>query len=126
MKDDVIPLEYHPGIFDKYKNNTNLDDWCDGFPDVMCGLGFDMDAGESFLAFKESCGLHIKPANNRRNEYRNILYLLEHAERQIIGNYLFSEWRYFTHWSLGGYDEYDSDLCIRILNLLESTYIEKE
>ena len=47
------------------------------------------------------------PEKSKRDKRRNILYLLEHADRQIVGNFLFSEWRYYTHWALPGeYDPY--------------------
>lgn len=122
----AIPeMNYYPGIFDEFKNNSNLDDWCDKFPDVMWKLGFDMDSNESFAVFKKYCEIELKVPKTRQDEYRNILYLLEHANRHIIGNYLFSEWRYLTHWSMCGFDKYDSDFCQRIIKLLEKTYKEE-
>ncbi len=105
-------------MFDAYKQEVRLEHW-DGFPAKMCGLGFEMDCCHSFEEYREQCGLVVKPASSERDEKRNTLYLLEHADNQIVGNYLFSEWRYFTHWSFG-YNEYDVDFLRRIIMILES------
>ena len=109
---------YSPGIFDAFKQEANLDLW-EGFPEMMWSLGFEMDCCHSFEEYREQCGLVVKPASSEREEKRNTLYLLEHAESQIVGNYLFSEWRYFTHWSYG-YSEYDVDFLQQIIVILES------
>lgn len=121
MHEGVEPVEYYPGIFDKYKESNHLDSWMD-FPDLMWGLGFEMDCGESYHEFLKGCGLNLKEPKSDRDEKRNLLYVLEHADRQIVGNQLFSYWRYLTHWSLSGYTEYDVDCIKRIIKILEEKY----
>ncbi len=121
--EDEKPIEYHAGIFHKFKTNPNLDEWMD-FPDIMWGLGYDMDCHESFNKYADESPLKVKPHQSERERKRNILYYLEHAPRQIIGNCLFSEWRYLTHWSMSGYTEYDVDFLRRIIYLLENKYDE--
>ena len=45
------------------------------------------------------------------------------ADRQIVGNFLYSEWRYYTHWALPGeYDPYITDYLQRVIRILESKY----
>lgn len=85
-------LKYVPGIFDRFKQQDRLERWTD-FPDLMRSLGYEMDCCRSFNAYREQSKLRLKKADSERQEKRNILYLLEHAERQIVGNYLFSQWR---------------------------------
>lgn len=111
-------------IFDKYKDEYDLDKW-DDFPELMCKLGFEMDCGESFENYVKSCGINVKEPKNEREKRKNILYLLEHADRQIVGNFLFSEWRYWTHWAMGPYDEYELDFLSRIIDILVDKMNEK-
>ncbi len=118
-------MEYHEGIFDQYKNEPNLDKWTDlEFPGLMKALGFEMDCGESFDEYTKNSPLKVKPAKTERERKKNNLYYLEHANRQFVGNYLFSEWRYFTHWSMSGYTEWDVDYLMRIIAILEDKYKE--
>ena len=105
-------------IFEKYKQNTNLYEWND-FPDVMWGLGFEMDCFESFTQYMKKCTLKLSEPKSEREKRKNILYALEHADKQIVGNFLFSEWRYWTHWAMSGYDEYEEDFMMRIMKILE-------
>lgn len=72
-------------------------------------------------AYRKSSKLKLKEGETEREEKRNILYLLEHADLQIVGNYLFSHWRYLTHWAYS-YDEYDVDFLRRIIYILEAKY----
>ena len=126
MKDNVRPIEYYPGLFRKYKTNPDLDWWVeDGFDEVLWGLGYDMDCHDSFKKFIEESPLKVKEPKSDRERRRVMLYYLEHAPRQVIGNCLFSEFRYHTHWSPVGYDKYDVDLLVRIINLLEHKYEEE-
>ncbi len=118
-------MEYQEGVFEQYKNEPNLDNWIDlNFPELMWGLGYEMDCGESFAEYIKNSPLKVASATTEREEKRNYLYYLEHANRQIVGNYLFSEWRYFTHWSMSGYTEYDVDFLMRIVKILEDKYKE--
>ena len=121
MHEGIEPIEYYHGIFNKYKENSNLDSWLD-FPDLMWGLGFEMDCEESYQEFLKTCGLNLKEPKNERGEKRNRLYVLEHADRQVVGNELFSYWRYLTHWSMGGYTEYDVDFIKRVITILVEKY----
>ena len=126
-KGNVKPIEYHKGIFDVFKNNPYIDRWdIDHFPEIMWGLGYDMDSGKSFEKYVAHSPLKVKDYTNEREKKRNALYYLEHADKQIIGNYLFSNWRYLTHWSLSGYTEYDVDFLCRIIIILEDKYEDKE
>lgn len=111
---------YVSGIFDKYKIEKNLDLW-QGFPELMWAMGYEMDCENSFIEYRGKSNLKLKEAHSEREEKRNILYLLEHAERQIVGNYLFSCWRYYTHWAYD-YSKYDVDFLRRIIDILEQKY----
>jgi len=122
MHDGIRPVDYYPGIFDKFKENKDLDSWLD-FPNLMWGLGYEVDCEESFNEFKKNCGLKLKEPKNEREEKRNRLYVLEHADRQIVGNELFSYWRYLTHWTMYGYSEYDVDFIMRVIKILEDKYL---
>ena len=113
-------LQYTPGMFHLCMITDDLDFW-DGFPEMMGGLGFEMDACNSFEEYRKKSKLKLNQATSERENKRNILYLLEHADRQIVGNYLFSMWRYYTHWSYG-YDHYDVDFLRRIIRILEDKY----
>ena len=119
-----LPLEYYEGIFEKYKTEDNLERW-DDFPETMWRLGFEMDCENSFHEYVSHCNLNFKEAHSVREQRRNHLFALEHADKQIVGNYLFSHWRYLTHWAMG-YDEYESDYLRRIIALLEQRYKEGE
>lgn len=126
MHDGIKPVDYYPGIFDKYKIQSNLDKWTElDFPEIMWGLGYEMDCEKSFEEYVKQTSLKVKAAKNEREERRNILYLLEHAERQIVGDYLFSHFRYLTHWAYY-YNEYDVDFLRRIIRILEDCYPKKE
>ena len=100
-----------------YKSYESLNGWI-WFPEIMWGLGYEMDCDQSFEAYKADCNLHIVKANTEREQRRNNLYVLEHAERQIVGNHLFSEWRYYTHWNMAPVNEYDIDYLHRVIDIL--------
>ncbi len=124
MNSNSKSIEYKPDLFDLYLKENDLDLW-EGFPELMQGLGFAMDCEHSFSDYRDSCGLKLVKAHTRREEFRNNLFLLEHADRQIVGNYLFSHWRYYTHWAYE-YDAYDVDYLRRIISILKSKYAGKE
>lgn len=126
MKNERI--DYYPGIFDKLKNEQNIERWdLDGscsFTELMWGLGFEMDCCKSFDEYCKSVGIDIHSGSkSERERRRRILYALEKAPIGIVGNYLFSYWRYLTHWSFG-YSKYDEDMLKRILLILEGKYEE--
>ena len=114
-------ITYVPGLFDEFKVEDNYDRW-DRLPDLLWGLGFEMDAYNSFREYEKQSKLKLKPAGSKCEERRNILYLLEHADRQIVGNYLFSTWRDYTHWCIPYGDEYATNFLRRIIAILESKY----
>lgn len=66
--------------------------------DVLRNLGFEMDCGESFTkAFPEK-----SLRSDNLDEWREIL---KKIDLQTLGNTLFSEWRYLTHWDPFGMRE---------------------
>jgi len=88
----------------------------------MWGLGFELDYYHSFELYRKRSNLKLKPSHSKREERRNLLYLLEHADRQIVGNFLFSEWRKYVKCELS-YDQFDLDFIFRVMDILESRYI---
>ena len=119
--DNRKKIEYYPGLFDEFKAQKILDRW-DKFPGIMWGLGFELDYYHSFELYRKRSNLKLKPSHSKREERRNLLYLLEHADRQIVGNYLFSEWRKYVKCELS-YDQFDLDFIFRVMDILESRYI---
>lgn len=118
-----MKISYHPGIFDVFKNNPNPDLWNeDHFPEIMWGLGYEMDAGKSFEDYVANSPLSVKEPKTERQRKQNDLYYLEHAPRQIVGNFLFSYWRYLTHWAMGYNPEYEFDFLCRVIVILEGKY----
>lgn len=116
-------MEYHEGIFAPFKNEPSLDRWVDlKFAELMWGLGYEMDSCESFGEYIKNSPLKVKQAKTDREQKKNDLYYLEHADRQIVGNFLFSYWRWLTHWNMSGYTEYDVDFLRRIIKILEDKY----
>ena len=114
-------ISYIPGMFDEFKAEDNYDRW-DRLPDLLGGLGFKMDAYNSFREYEKTSALKPNPGSLNREERKYILYLLEHADRQIVGNFLFSTWRNYTHWCIPYEDEYATDFLRRIIAILESKY----
>ncbi len=121
MNGYIKPIKYRKGIFDKYKTIEDPESW-EGFPELMWGLGYDKPGQKSYSEFLAESGLKLKNPTNSREEKRNYLYVLEHADRIVVGNFLFSQWRYLTHWSFGRYDEYDVEFLRRIIAILEKAY----
>jgi len=118
-------IQYTPGMFHMCMVMDGLDFWDTfHFPEMMWGLGYEMDSCNRFEEYRKKSKLPLKPAHSEREKKRNILYLLEHADRQIVGNYLFSMWRYYTHWSYY-YDYYDVDFLRRIVRILEDKYAQE-
>lgn len=70
---------------------TALDrtDWTERFR----GFGFQMDCGNSY---QERYGLSIDDAEGLRRNLEQVVDI------QILGNAVFSQCRYITHWALGG------------------------
>ena len=117
------PIKYYPGIFDPFKSEDNLNEWTHmGFAELMWGLGYDMDCEHSYNDYVKICGLKLKPPADEHQRYKNSLYVLEHAPRKIVGNFLFSYYRYLTHWNFSPFSHYDSDFLHRVIIILENTY----
>lgn len=118
--DDGDSLQFLIGeILAHYKSYESLYEWL-VFPEIMLGLGFEMDCDHGFEEHKAHCGLILNKAHSERQKRRNDLYVLEHAERQIIGNHLFSQWRYFTHWAMAPANIYDMDYLHRVIDILNT------
>ena len=79
-----------------------------------------MDCFELFNKYLDDNNIAIEE-KTKREEKRKVLYVLEHADRNNVGNYLFSYWRWLTHWAYS-YDEYVVDFLKRIIKVLEDSY----
>ena len=75
-------------MFDRFRGQKQITLW-DGFPELMLGLWYEMDARSSFEKYCEKSELKIQQPLNSREERQSTLYLPEHANRQIVGNLLF-------------------------------------
>lgn len=86
------------------------------FPDECRILGFEMDCGHSFIEeYGEKAWIDIQELKEKTEKINDI---------QIIGNALFSQWRYFNHWSSPSYarentKEWFLTLFIRLKELVE-------
>jgi hypothetical protein len=121
-KQSQTRMSYIPGMFDEFKNENNFERWTH-FPDLLWGLGYEMDCRHSFEEYQRQSKIELPPQSSKREIRKNTLLLLERADRQIVGNFLFSEWRYYTHWTMPGEcDEFITDYLQRIIVILESKY----
>lgn len=92
------PIEYYKGIFDQFKEDLDPEHWCCTLPDIMWGLGFEMDCYNSYYEiYPELWEYHL----TQKEEDDIILNNLAASSIQIAGNYIFSRFRYLTHWSYG-------------------------
>lgn len=71
--------------------NKQLDGWKD-FPNTMWAQGFEMDTHESFVNLFGEFSL-----NDERGR-QDVIEKLQSADAQIVGNFIFSHWRFLTHW----------------------------
>ena len=70
------------------------------FPGECQALGFEMDCGHSFIAaYGETAWNDIQGLKTNINKINDI---------SIIGNGLFSQWRFFNHWSSPSYANDDT------------------
>ena len=100
MKNGITPIKYYKGIFSPYLADLNPDHWCDSFPELMWGLGFEMDCYHSYQ--------ELFPNSQRRDLPQKeiedvILQNLSTCSIQVVGNYIFSRFRELTHWCDYGY-----------------------
>lgn len=66
------------------------------FPDECRQLGFEMDCGHSFEEAYDAAWHDLEVLKEKIERINDI---------NIIGNGLFSQWRYYNHWSLGHANE---------------------
>ena len=81
------------------------------FPNECWSLGFEMDCGQSFAeAFGDKAW---------RNE-RGLFGVIDKTnDLHIIGSELFSQWRYFNHWSYGHATEKDKEWFLMLLQRMQ-------
>lgn len=80
------------------------------FPNDCKALGFEMDCGHSFTEAYGECWNTIDGLKANINRINNIF---------IIGNGLFSQWRYFNHWSYSHADENDREWFLILFRRLK-------
>lgn len=114
--------EKYKGIFQRFLSDSNPEHWIDdGFADFMWNLGFEMDCYKSFDE------LYVMPDGIADKKARQdwILSKLDQATTQVVGNYIFSRFRYLTHWCDYGYDDVESSYFFPIaFAILERKLIE--
>ncbi len=117
MRENVQKLEYTPGMFDMFKREKDIYKW-KMFPETMWGLGFEMDCEDSFMKYVEEN--HKKPQSYMKEEEEKAwrIRVLQEAPLDIVGNQVFSEWRYYTYWA-GYIEESDHVFVHEILLVLE-------
>lgn len=83
---------------DKWNETENLGKW-ESFYEIMTENGFVMDCYESFRElFPDVQG------TKSTKEKSVVVEKLKTADKQIVGNFIFSHWRYLTHWCEWGFD----------------------
>ena len=102
MSKGIKRIEYSKGIFDEYIKDTNLEHWCETFPELMWGLGFKMDCYESYLMLYPN---NPSPNLSQKEIEDIILDNLNKCDISIVGNYIFSRFRELAHWCDYGYPE---------------------
>ena len=117
----VKRITYVPGMFDEFKAQKRIECW-ENFPELMWGLGYEIDGRHSFEKFRKYGRLKLDIEPKTSDERKNTLYILRRASRKTVGNFLFSEWRYFTHWGRGFDGYYDYEYLCQIIEILESKY----
>ena len=81
------------------------------FPNECWNLGFEMDCGKSFIAAYGQEAWH---------SHRELLMVIDKADDVIVlGSALFSQWRYFNHWSYGHATEEDKEWFLIILRRMQ-------
>lgn len=86
-----------------YKNHASIPGYffeaIDFVGEGLADLGFEMDCGESFKAAFPN--LH----SGEYEAWKRIINQIEDV--RLLGNTIFSEWRYWNHWSEGSMEEAD-------------------
>ena len=81
------------------------------FPNECRALGFEMDCGESFIA------AYGHDAWRNEKELSKVVNKIN--DMKILGSALFSQWRYFNHWSYGPATEDDKKWFLTILRRMQ-------
>lgn len=81
------------------------------FPDECWKLGFDMDCGHSFTSLYG--GEAWRSVEGLSAVIDNI------NDIKVVGSALFSQWRYFNHWSYSGATDNDKEWFLMLLNRLD-------
>lgn len=90
MDKDAVTLlakQLHKGLQTNGISALERFDWSE----KLLSLGFKMDCGDSF---KETYNLSLGDSDGLKNAYHDI------KDIQVLGNAIFSECRYLTHWSM--------------------------
>ena len=105
--DMVTGLPFHipylvktKGHFYEFIQEDNPEQW-EGFPELMWGLGFEMDCYESAPKFD----LLHRHKHTEKEIQDQLLQHMQNWDTQEVGNYIFSRYRELTHWSDYGYPE---------------------
>lgn len=86
--------------------------WDDmAFPDECWSLGFEMDCGHSFI---KTCG---EEAWSSVDGLQRIVDSINDVK--LLGSAIFSQWRYFNHWSGSGPTEEDREWFIIMFRRLK-------
>ncbi len=102
-----------------YKSQKTTEaDVSDNFPEECFALGFDMDCGKSFMDSFQSAPFYNSDA------LAEIIDAIENT--MLLGNTIFSRWRYVTHWA--GFssllDDYNRKWFLTAFNRLEIIALE--
>lgn len=103
MNRGIQPVKYHQGIFSPYLEDLDPDHWsCWGknFPELIWGLGFEMDCYNSYQELFPNPPRQDLPQKEIEDI---ILKNLSTCSLHAVGNHLFSRYRQLTHWSDHGY-----------------------
>ena len=85
------------------------------FPDACRALGFDMDCGESFISkYGEEAWRSVEGLTTVIDKIDDI---------KLIGSALFSQWRYYNHWSYSDATDKDKEWFLMLLKRLRSLAI---
>ena len=80
------------------------------FPNACIALGFEMDCGHSFIA------AYGEEAWRSVDRLSTIIDMID--DTKLIGSALFSQWRYFNHWSYSGATDKDREWFLMLFERL--------
>lgn len=106
--------------FSPFIDEANPEHW-DNFPELMWSLGFEMDCYASAPRFEA----YEYPAHTYKEIQDQLLTEMENWDTQLVGNYIFSRYRYLTHWCDYGYPEEEGGYFFqRAFPILECKLLE--